>query len=101
MRSTQSWSSTLVCRFVADVLGRTMDMSDDAAYQRALQDFVEEQRPWMPPVTGPVRSHAPIFSRLELDQDGGHVSAEFTPEGLACFRGWLRRQGLDPTAGTS
>ena len=37
MRSTQSWSATLVCRFVAEVLGRTMDMNDDAAYQRALQ----------------------------------------------------------------
>jgi hypothetical protein len=78
-----------------------MDMNDDAAYQHALQDFVEEQRPWMPPVTGPLRSHALIFSRLELDPHAGHVSAEFTPEGLACFRGWLRRQGLDPAASAS
>ena len=101
MLFTQAWSATLVCRLVAEVLGRTMGMSDDAAYQRAVQDFVEEQRPWMPPVAGLVRSHAPIFSRLELDAHTGHVSAECTPEGLACFRGWLRRQGLAPQVGTS
>jgi hypothetical protein len=81
MLSTQTWSATLVCRLVADVLGRTMGMSDNAA--------------------GLVRSHAPIFSRLELDAHTGHVSATFTPEGLACFRGWLRRQGLAPQGGTS
>ena len=101
MLSTQTWSAPLVCRLVADVLGRTMGMSDDAASQRALQDVVEEQRPWMPPAAGLVRSHAPIFSRLELDSHTGHVLAEFTPEGLACFRGWLRRQGLAPQGGTS
>jgi hypothetical protein len=45
MISTPTWSATLVCRFVADVLGCTMGMSDDAVSQRAVQDFVEEQRP--------------------------------------------------------
>jgi hypothetical protein len=99
--SAEPWSSTLVCRFVADVLDWTLDIADDAAYQRALQAFVDELQPWMPPIAGPVRSHAPLFSRMDLDEDTGQVSVAMTPEGLACFRGWLRRQGLDPVAGTS
>ncbi len=55
----------------------------------------------MPPVDGPAQSHATLFFRLEIDQDTDQVSVEFTPEGLACFRGWLRRQGIDPVMGTS
>jgi hypothetical protein len=94
-------ASTLVCRFVAAVLERTIDIIDDAAHQRVVQAFVEELRPWMPPVAGPFRPHAPLFATLELDEDTGQVSVAFTPEGLACFRGWLRRQGLDPALGTS
>ena len=93
--------SMLVCRFVAAVLERTLDLSDDAAYQRAVQAFVNELRPWMPPIIGRARPHAPLFSRLEIEEETGQVSVEFTPEGLACFRGWLRRQGLDPLLGTS
>jgi hypothetical protein len=35
-------ASMLVCRFVADVLERTIDLSDEATRQRAVQAFVEE-----------------------------------------------------------
>jgi hypothetical protein len=101
MPSADAWSSTLICRFVADVLQRTIDITHDDAHQRALQAFVDELRPWMPPVAGPVRSYAPLFSRMDVDQETGQVSATLTPEGLACFRGWLRRQGLDPAVGMS
>jgi hypothetical protein len=94
-------ASMLVCRFVAAVLERTIDITDNTVHQRAVQAFVNELRPWMPPVVGPFRAHAPLFATLELDEKTGRVSVEFTPEGLACFRGWLRRQGLDPVLGTS
>jgi hypothetical protein len=94
-------ASMLVCRFVAAVLERIIDITDDAIHQHALQVFVNELRPWMPPVAGPFRVHAPLFAMLELDEKTGRVSVKFTPEGLACFRGWLRRQGLDPLLGTS
>jgi hypothetical protein len=94
-------ASMLVCRFVAAVLERTIDITDDAIHQHALQVFVNELRPWMPSVAGPFRAHAPLFAMLELDEKTGRVLVEFTPEGLACFRGWLRRQGLDPLLGTS
>ncbi len=101
MPPAERWSSSLACRFMAELMERVMDIKDDAAHQRAVQAFVDELRPWMPPVDGPPQSHAPLFSRLEIDQDTDQVSVEFTPEGLACFRGWLRRQGIDPVMSTS
>jgi hypothetical protein len=80
---------------------RTIDLSDDAAYQRAVQVFVNELRPWVPPIIGRAQPHARLFVRMEIEEETGQVSVEFTPEGLACFRGWLRRQGLDPILGMS
>ena len=78
-----------------------MDIDDDHAYQRATQAFVDELSPWMPPVDAPIRSHATLFSRLEIDEQTDLISVDFTPEGLAYFRAWLRRQGLDPLMSTS
>ena len=101
MPSTDNWSSTLACRFIAELLGRTIHITDDIAYQHAVQAFVDELQPWIPPVSGPTQSYATLFSSLELDEHTGEVSADFTSEGLACFRGWLRRQGLDPVMSTS
>ena len=95
-------ASKLMCRFVADVLECPIDIGDDVAHhQRAVQAFVEELRPWLPPVAGPFRAQAPLFTTLELDEKPGRVSVEFTSKGLACFRGWLRRQELGPVLGTS
>ena len=78
MPSTDNWSSTLACRFMADLLGRTIHITDDAAYQHAVQAFVDELQPWMPPVSGPTRSYASLFSSLELDEHTDEVSADFT-----------------------
>lgn len=101
MSFADSWSSTLACRFMAELLERTIDIVDDHAHQQAVQAFVDELRPWIPPTSGPARSYATLFDRLELDEQTGMVSAAFSPEGLACFRGWLRRQGLDPAMSAS
>lgn len=68
-------ASMLVCRFVAAVLERTIDITDDAIHQHAIQVFVNELRPWMPPVAGPFRVHAPLFAMLELDEKTGRVSS--------------------------
>ena len=101
MPAAEHWSSTLACRFMAELLERTIDIVDDHAHQQAVQAFVDELRPWIPPTSGPALSHVTLFDSLELDEQTGMVSVAFTPEGLACFRGWLRRQGLDPAMSTS
>ena len=71
MLSTQHPASTLVCRFVAEILGRTLHITDDAAHQKAVQAFVDELRPWMPPATVLVCSHAPLFASMELSKQLG------------------------------
>ncbi len=99
--STEHPTSALVCRFVAEILDRTLTITDDAAHQKAVQAFVDELRPWMPSASVPIRSHAPLFAKMDLEQKTGQVDVELTPEGLMCFRGWLQRQGLNPMVGTS
>ncbi len=101
MRSTHPHTSTLVCRFVAEILDRTLHITDDVAHQQAVQAFVDELQPWMPSASSPLRSHAPLFARLEIETETGQVEVDWTPEGLFCFRAWLRRQGLNPMMGTS
>jgi hypothetical protein len=101
MSAAEPWSSSLACRFMAELLERTIGIMDDHAHQQAVQAFVDELRPWIPPTNGPARSHATLFDSLELDEQTGMVSVAFTPEGLACFHGWLRRQGLDLAMSTS
>jgi hypothetical protein len=96
------WSSPLVRRFVAELLRHTMDIADEAAYQRELQAFLDELNPWVDPGDCPaLRAAFTMFAQLEMDDLTETVSVAFTPEGLAFFRAWLRRQGIDPTVNMS
>ncbi len=45
MPPAEHWSSPLACRFLATLMDRVMDRTDDAAHQRAVQAFVDELRP--------------------------------------------------------
>ena len=59
-------SRKLVMRFLADLLDRTMDITDDDAHQRAVQAFVDELLPWFPP-DAPPQMESRLFDRLNLD----------------------------------
>ena len=101
MLTSQPWSSTLVCRFVADLLEHTIDIAEEAAHQRAIQAFVDELQPWIIPVNDKCQTGTPLFTSMQINETTGEVAVKFTPEGLACFHGWLRRQGIDPMMNTS
>ena len=102
MHPAGHWSSPLVCHFVAELLKHTMDIADEAAYQRELQAFLDELNPWVHPGDCPdPRTAFTVFAQLEIDESTEAVSVAFTPEGLAFFRAWLRRQGIDPTVNMS
>ena len=73
--------SMLVCRFVAAVLERTLDLSDDAAYQRAVQAFVNELRPWMPPIIGRARPHAPLLPVWRSKKKLARYRSNLRPKG--------------------
>ena len=99
---TGHWSSPLACRFMAELLGRTMEIVDEVAYQRELQSFLDELKPWVHPgdCPGP-RAEFTLFSRLEMDEVTEMVSVVLTSEGQAFFRAWLQRQGINPAMSMS
>ena len=102
MLTAQHWSSSLACRFMAELLNRTMDIVDDVAYQCEVHAFLDTLKPWVHPGDCP-EPHAKftVFSRIEVDHMTERMSVVFTPEGLAFFRAWLRRQGIDPAISMS
>ena len=101
MQPDEHRSSPLACRFMAELMDRTMDIADDAAHRRAVQAFCDELRPWVRPgdCLNP-RPEFTVFSRIDMDEETDAVSVTFTPEGLAFFHAWMRRRGLDPLMGT-
>ena len=102
MPRSATWSSSLACRFMAELLERTIDIVDDTAHQQAVQAFLDDLRPCLHPADCLTpRATFTVFSKIEIDPETGEVSVAFTPAGLAFFRAWLRRRGLDPVMGTS
>lgn len=102
MRVAEHWSSPLACRFMAELLGRTMDIADEVAYQREVQAFLDALNPWLHPGDCPdPRAEFTVFSKIVMDENTETISVVFTPEGLAYFRAWLRRQGIDPAISMS
>lgn len=87
-------SRKLVMRFLADLLDRTMDITDDDAHQRAVQAFVDELLPWFPP-DAPPQMESRLFDRLNLDERTEIVSVDLSPAGWICFRAWCHRRGLN------
>jgi hypothetical protein len=87
----------LAVQFVAELFQRTSDAPTAEAHAAALQAFCDELFPWVTPDEQP-RSPRPVFTLFEdlrIDEDE-IVWVSFTPEGLALFRAWLRRRGVDP-----
>ncbi len=96
----KSPSENLVMRFVAELLDRTMDITDNAAHQRAVQAFVNELLPWFPS-DAPRQAKTRLFNRLDLDKRTDTVSIDLAPAGWICFRAWCNRQGLNPMMSSS
>lgn len=102
IRVAGHWSSPLARNFMAELLERTINIVDDAAYQREVQTFLDELKPWVHPSDCPdPRPDFTVFSRIEVDHATEMITVVFTLEGLAFFRAWLRRRGIDPAMSMS
>jgi hypothetical protein len=88
--------SDLVLEFMAELMTVTHGATTDTAFQRALQGYVEELRPWLNEQDAP-RTPRPVFSLFtscEVTEDGETVNVVLSPEGEAVFRAWVRRQAV-------
>jgi len=97
---SENLSQKLVMRFFAELIDRTRGITDNDAYQRAAQAFVDELVPWFPP-DAPRKVKSRLFDHLDLDERTGIVSVEFSAAGRVCFRAWCNRQGLNPLMSSS
>jgi hypothetical protein len=88
--------SELVLEFMAELMAVTQGATTDTAFQRALQGYVEELRPWLTEQDAP-RAPRPAFSLFtacEVTENGETVNVVLSPEGEAVFRAWVRRQAV-------
>jgi len=92
----------LAVEFVAELMQVTHGADTAAAFQHALQTYVDELRPWLRERDIPetVRSTFSLFDACEDSVQTDDVRIRFSPEGDALFRAWVRRQaagmGLAP-----
>ena len=85
----------LALEFVAELMQVTDGADTAEAFQYALQTYVDELRPWlrerdMPEAT--VRSTFSLFEAPEESMQTDDLRLQFSPEGDALFRAWVRRQ---------
>ena len=87
----------LVLRFVVALLKIEETHASERDLQAALQTFTNELGPWVSPadLDLPPRYAFSMFDSLDMTEDDRH-SVTLSPEGVALFRAWLRRQGIDP-----
>ncbi|MDH3598959.1 MAG: hypothetical protein OEU26_04870 [Candidatus Tectomicrobia bacterium] len=97
MPRTADWSSSLACRFMAELLERTLDMVDEAAHQQAVQAFLDDLRPCLHPADGLApRATFSVFSKIEIDLETEAVSVAFSREGWPSFGSGCAAVALTP-----
>ena len=85
-----------VLQFLAELLNATSSAATPDAFQRAVQRFCDDLRPWVLE-TDVHRFPHTIFSLVAeyaLDEKSDKISLRLTPEGEAFFRAWLRQPGV-------
>ncbi len=84
----------LALEFVAELMQVTHGADTEPAFQQALQTYVDELRPWLRERDVPetVRSTFSLFESCEEPTQTDDVRIQFSPEGDALFRAWVRRQ---------
>jgi len=84
----------LAVEFVAELMQVTHGVETAAAFQQALQAYVNELRPWLRDSDAPetARSTFSLFVTSEEQEQTDDLRIQFSPEGDALFRAWVRRQ---------
>ena len=91
----------LVMHFLAEIMRATGTPTDQEAFQRSLQTFVDSLRPWLEPHDGPTNPRA-LFTLIEqcaFDEANDNITVVLSPEAEALFRAWLRRNKIATNAG--
>src|SRR5215813_12725261 len=86
----------LFLEFLAELLNATSTTDTTEAFQRVVQTFCDDLRPWLTPTDVPPEPRA-VFSLLDeccIDDITDVTTVQLSPEGEAFFRAWVRRQAV-------
>ena len=86
----------LAVEFVAEIMQVTYGADTTAAFQQALQTYVDELRPWLceRDVPETVRSTFSLFDACDESEQTDDLRMQFSPEGDALFHAWVRRRAV-------
>src|SRR5262245_61442566 len=90
-----------VVQFLSELMTATQGATTPPAFQRAVQAYCEELRPWVLPADVPPTPRAvfSLFEECTIDEDTDAIQVRFSPEGAALFRAWRRQRGIMEAAG--
>jgi hypothetical protein len=97
----QTMDRELLLEFLAELFNATHTTDTTDAFQRVVQTFCDELRPWLTPMDVPPEPRA-VFSLFEdcnIDEATDITTVQLSPEGRAFFRAWVRRQAVQTETG--
>src|SRR5215471_1696933 len=86
----------LLLEFLAELLNATSTTDTPDAFQRVVQTFCDDLRPWLTPTDMPPEPRA-VFSLVEechIDDTTDMTTVQLSPEGETFFRAWVRQQAV-------
>jgi hypothetical protein len=90
-----------VVQFLAELMTATQGATTPPAFQRAVQAYCEELRPWVLPADVPSTPRAvfALFEECTIDEETDAIQVRFSPEGAVFFRAWRRQRGIMEATG--
>jgi hypothetical protein len=90
----------LLLEFLAELFNATHTTDTPDAFQRVVQTFCDELRPWLTTTDVPPEPRAvfSLFDECRIDDVTDVTTVQLSPEGEAFFRAWVRRQAVLPAA---
>ena len=84
----------LLLEFLAELLNATSTTDTPEAFQRVVQAFCDELRPWLTQADVPPEPRATfsLFDSCNIDEVSDMATVQLSPEGEAFFRAWVRRR---------
>jgi len=86
----------LLLEFLAELMNVTHTAATPEAFQRAVQAYCDDLRPWVLPADAPhtARASFSLFAEYHNSEGADAFTVRLSPEGAAFFRAWLRRHGV-------
>src|SRR5262249_25671537 len=92
----QTMAHALLLDFLAELLTVTGTTNTPDAFQRVVQTFCDDLRPWLTAIDMPAEPRAifSLFDECNINDVTDTATVQLSPEGEAFFRAWVRRRAV-------